>query len=48
MWFPDAFVATMGELMCARRGAQPTNSGRDNLGTIRAVMAAYRSIDEKR
>lgn len=49
MWFPDAFAATMGELMCAvEEGRQPTNSGRDNLGTIRAVMAAYRSIDEKR
>ena len=49
MWFPDAFSATMGELMCAiEEGRSPSNSGRDNLGTMRAVMAAYRSIDEKR
>ena len=49
MWFPDAFSATMGELMCAvEERREPTNSGRDNLGTMRAVMAAYRSIDEKR
>ena len=49
MWFPDAFSATMGELMCAVEDArQPSNSGSDNLGTMRAVMAAYRSIDEKR
>ena len=49
MWFPDAFSATMGELMCAvEEGRQPSNSGRDNLGTMRAVLAAYRSIDEKR
>jgi predicted dehydrogenase len=49
MWFPDAFSATMGELMCAvEEGREPSNSGRDNLGTMRAVMAAYRSIDEKR
>lgn len=49
MWFPDAFSATMGELMCAvEEGRQPSNSGSDNLGTMRTVMAAYRSIDEKR
>ena len=49
MWFPDAFSATMGELMCAvEERRAPSNSGRDNLGTMRAVMAAYRSIDEKR
>jgi predicted dehydrogenase len=49
MWFPDAFSATMGELMCAvEEGREPSNSGRDNLGTMRAVMAAYRSIEEKR
>jgi predicted dehydrogenase len=49
MWFPDAFAATMGELMCAvEESRPPSNSGKDNLGTMRAVMAAYRSIAEKR
>jgi predicted dehydrogenase len=49
MWFPDAFAATMGELLSAvEERRAPTNSGRDNLGTMRAVMAAYRSIAEKR
>jgi predicted dehydrogenase len=49
MWFPDAFSATMGELMCAvEEKREPSNSGRDNLGTMRAVMAAYRSIEERR
>jgi predicted dehydrogenase len=49
MWFPDAFSATMGELMCAvEEKREPSHSGRDNLGTMRAVIAAYRSIDEKR
>ena len=49
MWFPDAFAATMGELMCAvEECREPSNSGKDNLGTMRAVMAAYRSIAEER
>jgi predicted dehydrogenase len=49
MWFPDAFSATMGELLCAiDEGREPGNSGRDNLGTMRTVMAAYRSIEEQR
>ena len=49
MWFPDAFSATMGELLSAiEDDRRPTNSGRDNLGTMRAVMAAYRSIGENR
>jgi predicted dehydrogenase len=49
MWFPDAFSATMGELMCAvEEKRAPSHSGRDNLGTMRAVMAAYRSIEESR
>lgn len=49
MWFPDAFSATMGELLSAiEERRAPTNSGRDNLATMRAVMAAYRSIAERR
>lgn len=48
-WFPDAFSATMGELLQAlEEGRQPTNSGTDNLTTMRAVFAAYRSIEERR
>jgi predicted dehydrogenase len=48
-WFPDAFCATMGELLQAlEEGRAPSNSGQDNLGTMRAVLAAYKSIDEQR
>jgi predicted dehydrogenase len=48
-WFPDAFSATMGELLQSlEEGRAPSNSGRDNLGTMRAVFAEYRSIDERR
>jgi predicted dehydrogenase len=48
-WFPDAFSATMGELLQSlEEGRAPSNSGQDNLGTMRAVFAAYRSIDERR
>ncbi len=49
MWFPDAFSATMGELICAIEGGRPpANSGADNLGTMRAVFAAYRAMSERR
>lgn len=49
MWFPDAFSATMGELICAiEDGRPPVNSGADNLGTMRAVTAAYRAMSERR
>jgi predicted dehydrogenase len=48
-WFPDAFAATMGELLLAlEEGRAPSNSGADNLNTMRAILAAYRSIDEQR
>ena len=44
MWFPDAFVGTMAQLLCALEdGAEPEISGRDNLETIalcEAVLAA--------
>ena len=46
VWFPDAFVGTMAQLLCAvEDGAVPEISGRDNLGTIalcEAVFAAAR------
>lgn len=46
MWFPDAFVGTMAQLLCAvEDGTEPEISGRDNLETIalcEAVFAAAR------
>jgi predicted dehydrogenase len=48
-WFPDAFGATMGELLAAiEDGREPSNSGLDNLETMRLVLAAYKSIEEDR
>jgi predicted dehydrogenase len=48
-WFPDAFSATMGELLEAlEEEREPSNSGRDNLATMRCVFAAYRSVEEQR
>jgi predicted dehydrogenase len=49
MWIPDAFVGPMASLMCAiEDGGEPETSGADNLGTLRAVFAAYRSMAEGR
>jgi predicted dehydrogenase len=46
VWFPDAFVGTMAQLLCALEdGTEPEVSGRDNLETIalcEAVRAAAR------
>jgi predicted dehydrogenase len=46
VWFPDAFVGTMAQLLCAlEEGTEPEVSGRDNLETIalcEAVLAAAR------
>jgi predicted dehydrogenase len=48
-WFPDAFSATMGELMSAiEQDRKPSNSGDDNLETMRAVFAAYQSAETGR
>ncbi len=48
-WIPDAFLGPMGDLMDAvATGRQPVTSGRDNLGTIALVLAAYRSATERR
>lgn len=45
-WFPDAFSATMGELISAiEQRRPPSNSGADNLDTMRTVCAAYRSAE---
>ncbi len=46
VWFPDAFVGTMAQLLCALEdGTEPEIGGRDNLETIalcEAVRAAAR------
>jgi len=46
VWFPDAFVGTMAQLLCALEdGTEPEISGRDNLETIalcEAVLASAR------
>ena len=48
-WFPDAFVGPMAELLRAiEEDREPTISGRDNLGTMALVEAAYRSAREHR
>ncbi|MCS1412001.1 MAG: 1,5-anhydro-D-fructose reductase [Verrucomicrobia subdivision 3 bacterium] len=48
-WFPDAFVGTMAQLLCAlESGDEPEISGRDNLKTMALVDAAYKSVDERR
>lgn len=45
-WFPDAFIGTMASVMRGLEGAHgaPETSVRDNLGTLRAVLAAYQSM----
>ncbi len=46
-WIPDAFAGPMASLMNAiQTDGQPLTSGEDNLGTLRAVFAAYRSAEE--
>ena len=49
VWFPDAFVGTMAQLLCALEdNTEPEISGRDNLRTMALVDAAYRSSIEHR
>jgi predicted dehydrogenase len=49
VWFPDAFIGTMAQLMRAiEDDTEPEISGADNLGTMALVEAAYRSLDERR
>lgn len=48
-WIPDAFVGPMAELQLAiEQRREPLTSGRDNLGTLALVHAAYRSAAEGR
>ncbi|MEQ1827669.1 MAG: Gfo/Idh/MocA family oxidoreductase [Pirellula sp.] len=49
VWFPDAFVGPMAQLLCALENhTAPEISGRDNLKTMALVEAAYRSAKEHR
>jgi predicted dehydrogenase len=48
-WIPDAFYGPMASLMEAiQTGHEPVTSAQDNLGTLRVVEAAYRSMNESR
>jgi predicted dehydrogenase len=49
VWFPDAFIGPMAELLCALEQRRECSiSGRDNLGTMALVDACYRSAAEHR
>ena len=48
-WIPDAFYGPMASLMEAiQTDSEPLTSAKDNLGTLRVVEAAYRSMNEAR
>jgi len=49
VWFPDAFVGPMAQLICAiEEGTEPEIGGRDNLRTMALVDACYQSCREHR
>jgi len=49
VWFPDAFVGTMAQLLCAiEDGATPEISGADNLETIALCEAVFAAAREHR
>jgi predicted dehydrogenase len=49
VWFPDAFVGTMAQLLCAvEEGTEPEISGRDNLETVALCEAVYAAAKEHR
>ena len=49
VWFPDAFVGTMAQLLCALEdGGAPEISGRDNLETVALCEAVYAAAREHR
>jgi predicted dehydrogenase len=49
VWFPDAFVGTMAQLLCAiEDDAEPEISGRDNLETIALCEAVFAAAKEHR
>ena len=48
-WFPDAFVGTMANLLCAvEKGTDPEISARDNVKTLACVEACYQSIAQEK
>ena len=49
VWFPDAFIGTMAQLLCALEDrSEPEISGQDNLKTMALVDACYLSAKEHR
>ncbi len=49
VWFPDAFVGPMAQLLVAlETNSEPEIGGRDNLLTMALVDACYQSVAEKR
>jgi predicted dehydrogenase len=49
VWFPDAFVGPMADLLRAlEEGRDPETSGEENLGTMALVDAAYQSAKDHR
>src|SRR5262249_48394071 len=49
VWFPDAFVGTMAQLLCAlEEGREPEIGGRDNLETVALCEAVYAAATEHR
>lgn len=48
VWFPDAFLGTMSQLLRAvENDEEPEIGGRDNLKSMAAIDACYKSIKEK-
>ncbi|MCS7015728.1 MAG: Gfo/Idh/MocA family oxidoreductase [Gemmatales bacterium] len=49
VWFPDAFIGTMAQLLCAIEcGSTPEISGRDNLDTLALCEAVLLSAQQHR
>ena len=49
VWFPDAFIGTMAQLLCALEdGTEPEISGRDNLETVALCAATFAAAGEHR
>lgn len=49
VWFPDAFVGTMAQLLVAlEEGSEPEISGRDNLETIALCQAVFAAARDHR
>jgi predicted dehydrogenase len=49
VWFPDAFVGTMAQLLVAiEDGTEPEVSGRDNVETVALCEAVFAAAAERR